>query len=131
MTDFSAITVFAGLPVRNLARASAWYREVLGREPDAHPTPDIADYYLASDRDPEHGTLQLREDTERAGGGLVTINVEDISLIAGTLQELNVPFQPQKFPIEAVTVSAVTVGTFEDPDGNAVTIVQPHRRTSS
>lgn len=62
---------------------------------------------------------------------MATINVEDISLIVDTLKELNLPLQTQKFPIVAVTVIAVTVGAFEDPHGNAVTIVQPHRRADS
>ncbi len=129
MAEISALTVFAGLPVRRLAKAVEWYGEVLGREPDAHPAPTIADYYLTPDRVPEHGTLQLREDAGRAGGGMVTINVEDIALFAQSLERMHVAFDTQEFRIDAVDVSSVTVGTFEDPDGNAVTVVQPHLRT--
>jgi catechol 2,3-dioxygenase-like lactoylglutathione lyase family enzyme len=130
MTEISVLTVFAGLPVRDLTRAIDWYQQVWGRRPDARPAPQIADYYLAADRVPEHGTLQLREDAGRAGGGLTTINVHDISEIAQSLAKLEVKFDTQEFPIDAVAVSSVTVGTFEDPDGNAVTIVQPHLRAS-
>ncbi|MBH0097539.1 VOC family protein [Salinibacterium sp. NSLL150] len=130
MTEFSALTVFAGLPVRDLTLAIEWYERVLGRAPDARPAPQIADYYLTVDRVPEHGTLQLREDADRAGGGMTTINVEDITVIAQSLANLQVAFDTQEFPIDAVTVSSVTVGTFEDPDGNAVTIVQPHLRST-
>jgi hypothetical protein len=75
---------------------------------------------------PEHGTLQLREDPQRAGGGLATINVGDITLVATTLERLGAAFETQFFEIHAETVSGVTVGTFEDQDGNAVTVVQPH-----
>ncbi|MFS0733525.1 VOC family protein [Microbacterium sp. 1P10UB] len=130
MAEISALTVFAGLPVRRLADAIDWYGRVLGREPDARPAPAIADYYLTRDRVPEHGTLQLREDAARAGGGLVTINVEDIAAFAQSLERMGMTFATQDFPIDAVDVSSVTVGTFEDPDGNAVTVVQPHPRSA-
>jgi len=125
---FSALTVFAGLPVRDLEAANRWYSQLLGRGPDAQPAPFISDYYLARDRVPEHGTLQLRQDTARAGGGLATLNVEDLAPIADSLDALHVAFDTQTLPIDAETVSAVTVGAFEDPDGNAITVVQPHLR---
>jgi len=128
-TAFSALTVFAGLPVRDLEAANRWYSQLLGRGADASPAPFISDYYLAHDRVPEHGTLQLREDPARAGGGLATLNVDDLAPIADSLGALNVAFETQTLPIEAETVSAVTVGTFEDPDGNAITVVQPHPRS--
>ena len=128
MTEFVALTVFAGLPVRDLEAATSWYTQIFGRGPDGRPAPNIAEYYLAEGRVPEHGTLQLREDAQRAGGGLATINVGDITVVAAALTRLRVAFETQQFPVPAETVSAVTVGTFEDPDGNAVTVVQPHPR---
>jgi len=128
MPDFVALTVFAGLPVRSLSAASDWYTKLLGREPDARPAPGVADYYLAQGRVPELGTFQLREDPARAGGGVMTLNVSDIESVAERLANLTVPFETQTFPIDAETVSSVTVGTFEDPDGNAVTVVQPNAR---
>jgi predicted enzyme related to lactoylglutathione lyase len=128
MAKFAALTVFAGLPVRDLNAATSWYSELFGRAPDGRPAPQIAEYYLADDRVPERGTLQLREDAQRAGGGLATINVADIAELATTLQRLGASFTTRRIPIEAETVSAVTVGTFEDEDGNAVTVVQPHPR---
>jgi catechol 2,3-dioxygenase-like lactoylglutathione lyase family enzyme len=126
MSEFAALTVFASLPVRDLEVASEWYARIFGRVPDGTPAPDIAEYYLAEGRVPEHGTLQLRVDEDRAGGGLATINVVDITTITDTLAELGATFDPQAFAVDAETVSAVTVGTFEDLDGNAVTVVQPH-----
>jgi predicted enzyme related to lactoylglutathione lyase len=128
MSDFAALTVFAGIPVRNLQDAASWYAQVFGRDPDGRPAPQIAEFYLAANRIPENGTLQLREDASRAGGGLATINVSDITVVTQALDALGTPLHTQRIPIEADTVSAVTVGTFEDPDGNAVTIVQPHLR---
>lgn len=128
MSEIDALTGFAGIPVRDLGVATEWYTQVFGRGPDSWPEPRIADFYLSEGRVPEQGTLQLRLDADRAGGGLATINVEDISVVTRALEALDVAFETQRFPIEAQTVSAVTVGTFIDPDGNAVTIVQPHRR---
>lgn len=127
MDEFAALTVFASLPVRDLEVATEWYARIFGRVPDGRPAPDIAEYYLVEGRAPEHGTLQLRVDEERAGGGLATINVADITTITATLAELGATFAPEAFEVAADTVSAVTVGTFEDLDGNAVTVVQPHR----
>jgi glyoxylase I family protein len=128
MTEFAALTVFAALPVRDLDVAVEWYGRIFGRAPDARPAPQIAEYYLAEGRVPEHGTLQLREDTERAGGGLATINVRDITEVSSALARMAVNFETRDIPLEADTVSGVTVGTFVDQDGNAVTVVQPHPR---
>jgi glyoxylase I family protein len=124
----SSIAVFAGLPVRDLQAAVAWYEQLFGRGPDGRPAPQVAEYYLSEDRVPERGTLQLIEDPARAGGGLATINVEDLTEVTRALETLRVPFEPRRLPIEAASVTAVTVGTFQDPDGNAITMVQPHRR---
>jgi len=128
MNEFAALTVFAGLPVRDLETAVEWYAQLFGRVPDGRPDPQIAEYYLAHDRVPEHGTLQLRLDSKRAGGGLATLNVPDIAAVATVLGALGAKFATRRFPIEAESVSAVTVGTFLDRDGNAVTVVQPHPR---
>lgn len=125
MTEFAALTVFAGLPVRDLEVAAEWYGRIFGRVPDGRPSPQIAEFYLAETRAPEHGTLQLREDAKRAGGGLVTINVVDLTAIADALAEIGATLDPEAFSVDAETVSAVTVGTFIDLDGNAVTVVQP------
>lgn len=126
MDEFAVLTVFASLPVRDLEVATEWYARIFGRVPDGRPTPEIAEYYLAEGRVPGHGTLQLRIDVDRAGGGLATINVLDIAPVTAALAALGATFSPQAFAVDAETVSAVTVGTFEDLDGNSVTVVQPH-----
>jgi catechol 2,3-dioxygenase-like lactoylglutathione lyase family enzyme len=128
MQENSVLTVFAALPVASLASAVAWYERVLGWVPDARPEPGIVDYYLAADGVPEHGTLQLHENASRAGGGMVTINVAQIAGVERALADAGVAFEVEDFPIDAETVSFVTVGTFEDLDGNAITVVQPHPR---
>ena len=125
-TEFSAITVFAALPVDDLDAAIDFYTRLFGRAPDGRPAPHIAEYYLAPDRRPEGGTLQLHADPARSGGGLATINVEDNGALASSLRELGVAFDTRRIPIQAETVSAVTVGSFVDRDGNSVTVVQPH-----
>jgi glyoxylase I family protein len=121
-----AIAVFAALPVGDLDAAVEWYGRLIGRAPDARPAPHIAEYYLSAERDPGRGTLQLRADAERAGGGLATINLDDLSGASAALAGLGVSLETRRIPIAAETVSAVTVGTFVDPDGNAVTLVRPH-----
>jgi glyoxylase I family protein len=127
--EFTATTVFAAVPVHDLDAAVEWYGRLFGRAPDSRPAPQIAEYYLATDRTPERGTLQLHADPERAGGGLATINLEDIAAASAVLADLGVTFDARRLPIATETFSAVTVGSFVDPDGNRLTLVQPHRKS--
>lgn len=50
----------------------------------------LADYFLADPDEPAHGTLQLVVDVERAGGGLVTINVKGAHAVARALGEVGI-----------------------------------------
>lgn len=116
----TALSVFAAVPVSDLDSSIGWYARLIGREPDARPMDGLADYFLASDRDPARGTLQLVVDPERAGGGLVTINVADARAVARALAENGV-----ELSVDDTTSAKVLFGTVLDPAGNAVTIVEP------
>lgn len=116
----TALSVFAAVPVSDMDSSIGWYTRLIGREPDSRPMDGLADYFLANDRDPDGGTLQLVADSKRAGGGLVTINVKDAHSVAGALAEKGI-----EFIVDDTTSDKVLFGTLVDPDGNAVTIVEP------
>lgn len=120
--NVTALTVFAAVPVSDLDASIGWYTRLIGREPDSRPMDGLADYFLAGDRDPDHGTLQLVVDSERAGGGLVTINVADAHAVASALAEHDIALD-----VDDTTSDKVIFGTIIDLDGNAVTIVEPRR----
>lgn len=116
----TALTVFAAVPVSDLDASISWYTRLVGRAPDSRPMDGLADYFLAADRDPDHGTLQLVVDAERAGGGLVTINVADAHAVASALAANDITLH-----VDDTSSDKVLFGTVSDPDGNAVTIVEP------
>lgn len=116
----TALTVFAAVPVTDLDTSIGWYTRLIGREPDSRPMEGLADYFLASDRDPDRGTLQLVVDAKRAGGGLVTINVADAHAVARALVGNGI-----ELSVDDTTSEKVLFGTLLDPDGNAITIVEP------
>ncbi|SDA60413.1 MULTISPECIES: VOC family protein [unclassified Janthinobacterium] len=107
------LNAIASLPVRDLHAASAWYASLLDREADARPMPEVAEWKF--DRG---GWLQLYQQPERAGGGSVTLAVDDIDLLATHLQQLNVAHG-------ALTKTAqVRTIMLTDPDGNHLAFAQ-------
>jgi catechol 2,3-dioxygenase-like lactoylglutathione lyase family enzyme len=124
---FEVSSVFAVLPVKDIKESVEWYTTLFGRNPDNQPAPNVAEYYLSESKNPEHGTLQLMIDEERAGGGLATINVSNIEQISGKLAAEDIPFNTRTFPINEAGDIHVTVGTLIDIDGNSLNIVQPPR----
>lgn len=106
--------VLAGLPTSDIDRGIAWLSVVLGEEPNARPMPVLADWYLGP-----AGTVQLVLDPDRAGGGLLTLQVDDITAVAGRLRAAGIAFE-----VDATSSERVAFGTATDPDGNAVTLVE-------
>lgn len=131
MTPWPVLTVFAALPVRDPDASERFYTGLFGRTPDGRPSPGIVEWYLVDADAPEKGTLQIHTDVERAGGGLATVNVADMSVVASAASALGLELSTQTFPINAETVEAVTVARVVDPDGNSLTVVQPHLRGNS
>ena len=106
--------VLAALPVADPARAEAFHTALLGRGPDARPMPGLAEWHLAG-----AGRVQLVEDAERAGGGLLTLQTADLvaTLAAARAGGLDLPEAEPGTVVDAFA-------RLEDPDGNAITIVQ-------
>jgi len=109
-------SVFAAMPVTDLSVAVPWYVRVLGRPADAEPMPGLIEWDLVP-----NGALQLVLDPERAGGGLVTLQMSDLRGFADNLVERGVT----GVEVDDTTSDKVLIINLTDPDGNAVTFVQP------
>ena len=102
--------LFAGIPVSDLERAKEWYGRLLGAEPSFYPNDAEAVWTLA-----EHRHVYVILDPGRAGGGLVTLFVEDFEGIVESIQERGVePTQKETYS------NGVRKATFHDADGNEV-----------
>ena len=65
--------LFAGCAVADLAAARAFYEELLGRGPDLVPNADEACWRLT-----DEAWLYVIVDPPRAGGGVLTVLVDDL-----------------------------------------------------
>jgi hypothetical protein len=108
-----AVHVFAGIPTAAYAAALPWYERVLGRAPDILPMPGEAMWTLSGG-----GSVYLVTDPRHAGGGVVTVAVEDLdSLLASW----------SAHGIEPAAIDAMPAGrkaTLVDAEGNQVAFVQ-------
>lgn len=107
--------LFAGIPVSDLERAKEWYSRLLGAEPSFLPNDEEAVWTLS-----EHRHVYVLLDPERAGGGLVTLFVEDYEGIVESVAERGV--EPTK---QETYSNGVRKATFHDADGNEVGIGGP------
>ena len=102
--------LFAGIPVSDLERAKEWYSLLLGAEPSFFPNDKEAVWTLS-----EHRHVYVLLDAERAGGGLVTLFVEDYAGIVESIAERGVePTQKETYS------NGVRKATFHDADGNEI-----------
>ena len=112
--------LFAGLPVRDRARAITWYSLLLGAEPSFLPNDTEAVWDVV-----ERGYLYVDVRPEHAGSGMVTFVVDDLeerlAAIAGRSLEPDV---------REVYENGVRHVTFRDPDGNEVSFAGPPEEDS-
>ena len=102
--------LFAGIPVADLERAKHFYSRLLGAEPSFLPNDTEAVWTLEEQR---HVYVVL--DTERAGGGLVTLFVEDLETRVAQIAGRGIE------PAADETYSnGVRKVTYRDADGNEV-----------
>lgn len=104
--------VLAAVPSSDLARSEVFYESLIGRPADERPMPVLAQWRW------EGGVLQVVEDAERAGGGLVTLVVPDMSEALAGLRRRGLDVTADEGTVVA------QVATLTDPDGNQVTVVE-------
>jgi predicted enzyme related to lactoylglutathione lyase len=115
MTNHAALpvaAVLAAVPVRDAEAAQVFYEQLLGAPPTDSPMPGLTQWDLGG------GVLQVVVDTERAGGGLLTLIFDDLATAAETVRGRGIDLAVA----EGEVVTAVAQVT--DPDGNAITLVQ-------
>lgn len=101
--------VLASVPVKDLSSAKAWYERLLGRPADSTPMPELAEWKFEGG-----GWLQVYQGPERAGGGSVTLVVENMDRTLRDLEDLGIDTSAQGSGAETRTVMV------KDPDGNSL-----------
>jgi glyoxylase I family protein len=104
--------VLAAVPSSDMVKSEAFYEALTGRPVDERPMPTLAQWRWGDT------VLQVVDDAERAGGGLVTIIVPDMAAALSGLQD-------RGLAVEAAEGSVVArVAVLSDPDGNQITLVE-------
>ena len=104
--------VLAALPSSDMARSETFYEALIGRAADERPMPLLAQWRW------DGGILQVVEDAGRAGGGLVTLIVPDMSEALAGLRRRGLEVTADEGTVVAL------VATLTDPDGNQITMVE-------
>ena len=107
--------VFAGIPVRDRARAIDFYERLLGAPPAMLPNDREAAWQVIG-----AGWLYVVRDDERAGSGLVTLLVDDLDDRLGGWAAAGIAVGA----VEEIP-GAVRTTQIHDPDGNRVQVGQP------
>jgi len=106
--------VFSGIAVADFASATGWYQQLFGRPPDIVPHATEAVWNLA-----HGGLVYVVGDTQRAGGGLVMLMVDDLDQTLGELAARGL----QAGLVETMG-SGARKATLTDPDGNRISFGQ-------
>jgi predicted enzyme related to lactoylglutathione lyase len=105
--------VFAGIPTASYAAALPWYERVLGRPPDILPNPSEGMWTLS-----DGGSVYLVTDPEHAGGGVVTLAVDDLDALRERL--LGHGIEPARID----SMPAGRKASYIDAEGNLIAFVQ-------
>jgi predicted enzyme related to lactoylglutathione lyase len=105
--------VLAGVAVRDLKAAIPWYSQLLEREADSLPMPEVAEWKF--DRG---GWLQVFHDEERAGASSLTLSVDDLDATLAALQRNGVTVGKK------TNSKSVRTAILNDPDGNRIVLAQ-------
>ena len=104
------LDLFAGIPVGDYARASAWYERLLGAEPSFLPNETEAVWELA-----EHRFVYIDVRPEHAGHAVHTLFVDDLDARVRAIADRGLG------PAGRETYSnGVRKVTYRDPDGSEI-----------
>ncbi|MFI7586960.1 VOC family protein [Spongisporangium articulatum] len=104
--------MFAGVPVRDIAAAEAWYARFFGGGPSFRPNEAEAVWEIV-----EHGYVFLRQAPEHAGHAAHTLFVRDVDGWAARLEGADL-----KPEVVEEYENGVRKLVFHDPDGNELGI---------
>jgi len=108
----------AGIAVDNLGDALDFYERFFGREADARPLGDVAEWKL-----PGGGWVHVFTDADRAGASALTLVVDDLAEELGRLGLHGV------MPVAKSMGDFFKTAKFRDPDGNQIVLSQPQQGT--
>ena len=108
----------AGIAVDDIADATEFYQLLFGREPDARPMKDVAEWKM-----PGGGWVQVHTDSDRAGASVLTLIVDDITEELGRLALHGV------LPVSKSVGDFFKTAKFRDADGNSIILSQPQPGT--
>lgn len=112
----SVSRVLAGVAVTDVDAAQPWYQRLFGRPPDATPMEGLAEWHFASG-----GVVQLVADDSRAGRSLLTLDLDDLDGELTAMRERGLDLGH----LDDTTSDKVLIASASDPEGNAITLVQP------
>lgn len=105
-----AMYLFAGIPVSNYSTALAWYQQLLGLDPAFFPTETEAVWELGDRR-----YIYIEERTDRAGGAVVTLLVDDLDGCVSQIASRGIE------PVKRETYeNGVRKVIYNDPEGNEI-----------
>ena len=110
------VALFAGIRVRDLEAARAWYERLLG-EPSFFPNAGEVVWAVADER-----FVYIQEDPGRAGDALVTLFVDDLEAVVSEIAARGLK------PAERETyANGARKATYRDDDGNEIGFGGPPR----
>lgn len=108
------------IPVEDLAKATAWYRDVLGARFLFSAPPQMSFFQTGNVRllvgVPEAGQIRQR-------GSMVYFKVADIHAVYRTLTERGVQFPAAPHLVHRTPTSELWLTEFRDPDGNQLALM--------
>lgn len=105
--------VLSVVPVTDIRGAREWYERLIGRAPDNQPMDTLVEWRLT-----ESGWLQVFNDPDRAGNGLVNFAVTDLDRHLAELSTRGLTPGEVQLANKNVRLSTVI-----DPDGNRITFI--------
>lgn len=106
--------LYCGLPVRDRAAALEWYETFFGRPADEI----VGTEALWEIRDP--AWVYVDEHPDRAGGAMLTVEVDDLDEVLKRLTEHRIAHEPVETYADGVRHVTVV-----DPDGNRLSLAAP------
>lgn len=105
--------VLAVVAVSDIEASRTWYTRLFGRDPDNNPMPNLVEWQVT-----DGGWVQVTEDRQRAGNGLLNLAVSDIE---EGVQELRASGLDTGEIVDAN--KGVRLCAIADPDNNTINLI--------
>ena len=116
-SEYSAMSIsnaLAGVAVRDLSASLRWYEHLLD-ETAFRPMKEVGEFHFE-----RGGSLQVFEDSQRAGASSVTLAVTDLDEQLDDLKKKGIPTD------QVNRTDQVSTAIIQDPDGNQIVFAAAH-----